>query len=59
MFQRLHVREAYPGTGIGLAIAQQIFEAHDGRIWVEDSPLGGTRSCCTLPAGAACGDDRD
>lgn len=51
MFQRLHVREAYPGTGIGLAIAQQIVELHDGRIWVEDSPLGGARFCCTLPAG--------
>lgn len=50
MFQRLHAREDYPGTGIGLAIAQQIVEVHDGRIWVEDSPLGGTRFCCTLPA---------
>ncbi len=51
MFQRLHVREAYPGTGIGLAIAQQIVELRDGRIWVEDSPLGGARFCCTLPSG--------
>ena len=51
MFQRLHVREAYPGTGIGLAIAQQIVEVHGGRIWIEDSPLGGARFCCTLPTG--------
>ncbi|CAN5193792.1 hypothetical protein BH24ACT10_BH24ACT10_00910 [soil metagenome] len=51
MFQRLHVREAYPGTGIGLAIAQQIVELHEGRIWIEESPLGGARFCCTLPAG--------
>lgn len=50
MFQRLHVREAYAGTGIGLAIAQQIVELHNGRIWIEDSALGGARFCCTLPA---------
>jgi len=55
MFQRLHVREAYPGTGIGLAIAQQIVELQDGRIWAEESPLGGARFCCTLPAGPESG----
>ena len=49
MFQRLHVREAYTGTGIGLAIAQQVVELHGGRIWIEDSPLGGARFCFTLP----------
>jgi PAS domain S-box-containing protein len=50
MFQRLHVREAYAGTGIGMAIAQQIVELHHGRIWIEDSDLGGARFSCTLPA---------
>jgi PAS domain S-box-containing protein len=50
MFSRLHVREAYGGTGIGLAIVQQIAERCDGRVWVESSPLGGSRFCITLPA---------
>lgn len=50
MFSRLHVREAYAGTGIGLAIVQQIAERSDGRAWVETSPLGGCRFVVTLPA---------
>jgi PAS domain S-box-containing protein len=50
MFQRLHVREDYAGTGIGLAIVQQVAELHGGRAWIDDSPLGGARVCVTLPA---------
>ena len=57
MFQRLHVREAYSGTGIGLAIAQQVVELHNGRIAIEDSPLGGARFTCTLPADATTAGD--
>ncbi|MDX6198681.1 MAG: hypothetical protein QOJ79_1832 [Actinomycetota bacterium] len=53
MFSRLHVREAYAGTGIGLAIVQQVAERSDGRAWVETSDLGGSRFCITLPAPAA------
>lgn len=50
MFSRLHVREAYPGTGIGLAIVQQIAERCDGQAWVEASELGGSRFCIMLQA---------
>jgi light-regulated signal transduction histidine kinase (bacteriophytochrome) len=50
MFSRLHTRESFAGSGIGLAIVQQIAERRDGTAWVEESPLGGSRFCITLPA---------
>jgi PAS domain S-box-containing protein len=53
MFQRLHVREEYGGTGIGLAVVQKVAEQAGGRVWIEDSPLGGARFCVTLPRAGA------
>jgi signal transduction histidine kinase len=50
IFQRLHSRDAYSGTGIGLALCKKIVEYHGGRIWLENPDDGGTRVCFTLPA---------
>ncbi|MEU3456201.1 ATP-binding protein [Micromonospora sp. NPDC006766] len=50
IFQRLHSRDAYPGTGIGLAIVKKIVEYHGGRVWVDTDAEEGTAIRFTLPA---------
>jgi light-regulated signal transduction histidine kinase (bacteriophytochrome) len=59
IFQRLHERAAYAGTGIGLAMCRKIVEYFGGRIWLDTSYQNGAKFCFTLPVALSADEEPD
>ncbi|MDZ4874436.1 MAG: Phytochrome-like protein cph1 [Chroococcidiopsis cubana SAG 39.79] len=59
VFQRLHSRSQYEGTGIGLAICRKIVERHQGNITAQSSPGQGAKFSVTLPIKQLVGDNSE
>ncbi len=53
VFQRLHPREEYAGSGIGLAVCKKIAQRHGGRIWLDPEPQTGAKICFSVPVNQA------
>lgn len=49
LFQRLHTRQQYPGTGVGLAIVKKVIELNGGKVWVDPNTTEGSCFCFTVP----------